>query len=169
MTVPTGTPTIAPISLVGESFELAQHDHLAVLARQSGDARMQRAGVAVACRRGLGPLVRACAMDFVVVFLVERAPARLEPVEAGVAHDRHEPRLRTLAPLPVEKAERAQAGLLDGILGGRVLAGQPARKVVRGIEVPQHFALEPRRHRVVGQPVSRDRSRTAPRDRIFQE
>jgi len=34
--------------------------------------------------------------------------------------------LRLSAALAVEKAERAQAGLLDGILGGRVLAGQPA-------------------------------------------
>jgi hypothetical protein len=108
-------------------------------------------------------------MNFVVVFLVVRTPARLEPVEAGVAHDRHEPRLRAFAALAVEKAERAQAGFLDGILGGRVLAGEPARKVVRSIQVPQHFALEPRRHRVVGQPVSRDRSRTAPRGRIFPE
>jgi hypothetical protein len=100
-------------------------------------------------------------MDFVVVFLVVRAAARLEPSRQV---------LRTivmnhafgLSPRwPSKKAERAQAGLLDGILGGRVLAGQPAREVVRGIEVPQHFALEPRRHRVVSQPVSRDRSRTA--------
>ena len=57
MTVPTGTPTIGADLLVGELFQLAQHEHFAVVARQRRDARAQPARFGRA-RRARHPAIR---------------------------------------------------------------------------------------------------------------
>jgi len=50
--------------------------------------------------------------------------------------------IRIAAAEPAEKAERAQHRFLHHVLGFLVVACQPARKVVRGVQMPHHVAFE---------------------------
>src|SRR5207249_6930616 len=63
-----------------------------------------------------------------------------QPRPAGVAHDREQPRPR-LAAQAVEMAVGAQHRFLEHVLGVVVVAREPAREVVRRVEMRQHKRL----------------------------
>jgi len=68
-------------------------------------------------------------------------PVDLQPTQAGIAHDGEQPGPR-LAAQSVEETVSAQHGLLHHVLGVVIVARQPARKVVRRVQMRQHAFLE---------------------------
>src|SRR4051812_2077564 len=136
--------------LVGETLQLAQHDHFAEFLRQPFKRRVDDAlGIlfletaldraAVVARVAIRPRVEGC--------LVERDAARrylvaLEPRVIRIAHDAEEPCAAVLAFEAVEEAERAQKRFLRHVLGIALIARQPAREVVGRIQVRGEEHLE---------------------------
>src|SRR5262245_4952759 len=99
-------------------------------------------------------------MRFVVVLLVRARDAfhGLPTRQERVAHDREQPGARVLALQAVAEPERAQERLLGNIARGFVVAGEPPREVVSGIEMRQHKPLEALAGDVIARPLlSRER------------
>src|SRR4051812_13798854 len=136
--------------LVGETLQLAQHDHFAKFLRQAFKRRIDDAlgilfletaldGAAVVARVTIRARVEGC--------LVERDAARrylvaLEPRVIRIADDAEEPCAAVLAFEAVEEAERAQKRFLRHVLGIALIARQPAREVVRRVQMRGEEHLE---------------------------
>jgi len=70
-------------------------------------------------------------------------PVALEPAVAGAAHDPQQPALGVAFAIAVEIAECPQKGLLHHIGSIGVVARQPARERIGGVEMRQRHPLEP--------------------------
>jgi hypothetical protein len=129
--------------------QLAQHDHLAKIARQLGNAVAHELALGAFDRRRLrvdrqhDDRAGGCA---VVAFLVEGFGGgellALHQLQTGIANDPQQPRAAVLAAQRAEEAERAQERLLHGIVRQFVVLRHPAGETVRGVQMRQHQPLE---------------------------
>src|SRR5215469_2726937 len=128
--------------LVGEAFNVAQHNHLAKLLWQLVERRAQR------LRIRLADELEVCGRGFVRVLLFIEAGGRIagpvaaHPGKGRVAHDREQPRARITTAKTLRKAQRAQIGFLDNVLRVGFVLHQPAREVVGGVQMRQEDALK---------------------------
>ena len=150
MTVPMGTPTTVLISW----YDISSISRRISTSRNSkGNASMHACRCRASPARGgkglrrfgesAGIGHRAAVLRLVEASSTPRRLAGADPVQAGVAHDGDEPGLRRRALHGVEEAKGTQARILDDVLGAAVVAQEPARQVVGGVEVHQHRRLEP--------------------------
>jgi hypothetical protein len=67
---------------------------------------------------------------------------RAESAPVGVPHDRHQPCSRIAVLITVKEAKGPAIGLLYDISRIVLVAGEPPRKVVSGIEMGKHYGLK---------------------------
>ncbi len=79
---------------------------------------------------------------FVEHFIRTGRPILVQPGVASISHDREEPCPHVATLVAVEKTERAQAGFLRNVLRVLIVPRQPAREVVRSVQVRQDGLLE---------------------------
>lgn len=92
---------------------------------------------------GAGRVADGAGVDLVIETLLETASfLSADPIQARIAHDGDEPRLRRRPLQAVEEPKRAKACLLDNVLGGAGVAQQPAGEIVRGVEMNEHRRRE---------------------------
>jgi len=141
---------------IAELVQLAQHDRLAQRCRerldqlvetpQIGSAFQQRLGLARSRRDSVAELLLGFERDDV------RRPVVLKPAIAGAPHDLEQPALGVAMAIAVEIAKRPQTSLLHNIGGIGIVARQPSRERVGGIEMGQRYRLEPRLTTPIGVP-----------------
>jgi hypothetical protein len=132
--------------LVRQPLELAQHHRFAEGERQRLEALAQQPAVRLAQQLdlGVGAADADLRMDLLVEWiddLVAPLPLLQEAVER-VADDGEQPGAGVGAVEAVEKLQRPQDGGLQHVLGVRIVAGQPAGQIVRGVEMGQDGAVE---------------------------
>ena len=130
--------------LVGQTFQLTQHQRLAEFGRQPAEPLVY--GLARDRARQVGLRRRELRLERVGLLVeldhcASRAPAA-ELREARVAHDAQDPRPSIRPAEATEMPDRPQERLLHGFLRLVAVAKQIAREVVRGIEVRQHTFIE---------------------------
>jgi hypothetical protein len=82
-------------------------------------------------------------MNFFVEHLSRIVPSiLLQPRVARIPNDGEQPSPYVSALVAIEKSKGAQTGFLRHVLRVLVVPGQPAREVVRGVQVREHGLLE---------------------------
>jgi TolB-like protein len=132
---------------VTEFVQLAQHDDLAQPRRERVDQLVDapQIGSALQQRLGTGRRYRDRGAEFRLGFErygIRRAVARL-PAVGGVPNDLEQPAFGIAVSIGVEITQRPQKRLLHDIAGIGIVAHQPARQRVGGIEMRQYDPLEP--------------------------
>ena len=133
------------MSLYDSSSSLTQDQHLAVDERQGADRVRQcaRLGAADRGEHGIDRRMVNCPGNGAAVVMRDLCRAiASQPVVGGVAHDGEEPGAGVAFAHGVDIAHGANTGILYYVLGVVRVTRQPARKVVRGIQVRQDLPFE---------------------------
>ena len=85
---------------------------------------------------------RVAVAHLVELHLVALVPVLPQPVVAGIAHDAEQPRPHVIAAHVLEEAERPQVRFLNRVFRIAVVAQQPAREVVRRMQVRHDGGVE---------------------------
>ena len=131
---------------VAKLVQLAQNDRLAQRCRERLDQSIEKPQIGSAFQQRLG--IDRGRRDRAAAFLLgfERNDVwrsiALEPAVAGAPHDLQHPALGIVAAIAVEIAKRPQKRFLDGIGSIGIVACQPSREHVGGIEMGQRYRLE---------------------------
>ena len=131
---------------VAKLVQLAQNDHLAQRCRERLDQSVEKPQIGPAFQHRLG--IDRGRRDRVAAFLLDferddicRSIA-LEPAVAGAPHDLQHPALGIFAAIAVEIAKRPQKRFLDGIGSIGIVACEPSREHIGGIEMRQRYRFE---------------------------
>ena len=132
---------------IAERVQLAQHDRLASQRRKRLDQLVETLQIGPAFEQHLR--IARSRRDSVAEFRLgfERdnmsRPVALEPAVAGAPYDLEQPALSIAVAIRVEIAKRPQASLLHDIGGIGIVARQPSRERVGGVEMGQRYRLKP--------------------------
>ena len=127
---------------VGQPFEFTQHERLAKLQGERFERGAQSVRISTVKRTGRALLI----FNFRTIIVVNRnqrlRAVFLQPRIRCVPHDRQQPRAPVAAATAANEAERSHARLLRDVLGVVVVACEPARQVVGGVEMRHDEAFE---------------------------
>ena len=126
--------------LVREFFHFAQEQHLPIDERQIANRVLEsiRIPPALRClRRVYGRFVDRAVDGQPIVAHDLRRPVAAVPIIKSTPHDGQEPGFGIGAAHRIEVLERPDTRVLDDILGVVRVPRQPARQVVRGVQVRQ--------------------------------